>query len=391
MNLQLKITPVFGRNKSALDNPNVRYVVNQGGSRSSKTFSILQLLIYTALTKSVKISIVRKTLKSMKDSVISDFIQILRDLNIYDEECYNKTEQIYRFTKFNSEIIFFGADDDKKVRGTKRDIIYINEANEITNDVFIQLDIRTEGDTPKIFMDFNPSDTEHFIYDLLKRDNSILIKSTYLDNPFLLPQQVKALEDLILTDENYYRIYVLGEKPVSNSRIYTHFKEIDNEPIDVQYWTYGLDFGFNHATALIKIGHLYDGYYVKEEIYKSGLTIPDLIFEMDRLGISKTSKIWADSARPDAIEEIRRAGFYIQSANKDVIGGINKIKSSKIFVQSNSHNLLKEWRKYSWKTDKKTAAILNEPVKIEDDAMDAMRYGIWNERKGGGVDFYFSI
>jgi len=385
--LRLQTTEVFAWNREHLES-DTRYIINQGGSRSSKTYSILQLLIWKCLTSNIKVSVVRKTLKSMKDSVISDFIEIMKDLELYDEERHNKTDQVYNFQS-GSQMNFFGADDDKKVRGTKRDILYINEANELTEAVFIQLDIRTEN-KGKLFIDYNPSDNEHFIYNLLERDNSVLIKSTYKNNPFLSNEQIRALEDLILSDENYYRIYVLGERPVSNSRIFTHFKEVDNEPVDIQYKSLGLDFGFNHATALVEVGHLLKGWYIKEKIYSSKLTIPDLISEMKRLNISKTDTIWADAARPDAIEEIRRAGYNIRSANKDVLGGINKMKSEPLYIDRESHNLLKELRRYSWKTN--GDIILNQPVKLWDDACDAARYSIWNENnRGNAKDFYFSL
>jgi phage terminase large subunit len=367
-----------------------KYIINQGGSRSSKTYSILQMMIWKCLTTTnLKCSVVRKTLKSMKDSVISDFLTIMKDLEIYDENRHNKTESVYEFHT-GSIINFFGADDDKKLRGTKRDILYINESNEIDRDVFIQLDMRT---SLIIFLDYNPSDYDNWVYDLLNRDNAKMIKSTYLNNSFLSKTQIDTIESLIETDENYYRIYALGERPISKTRIFEHFNFVDNiDTNTIQYTSYGLDFGFNHATALVEVNHLLDGYFIKEKIYSSRLTNSDLIEEMERLRISKIDKIWADAARPDAIEDLRRAGFNVHPANKDVGGGIDLMKRSKIFVSKSSTNIWEEYKRYNWKT--RGDIILNEPVKLYDDALDAVRYGIWNEYKSGSSkagEWFFTI
>lgn len=373
MELELKHTNIFTENYNAYNNGK-RIIINQGGARSSKTYSIIQLLIILCLTnKRIICSVVRKTFPSLRGSVLRDFIEIMNNLDIYDENRHNKTEQKYTFDN-GSIIEFFSIDDAQKIRGRKRTICYCNEANELTFDDYQQLALRT---THTIFLDYNPSDNEHFIYDLVNRDNSILIKSTYKDNPFLQDEIVNEIERLIEVDENYYKIYALGEKPIPTTRIYNHFQQYDK--IDSDDFIYGLDFGYNHATALIKVYNIDECFYCEEIIYKQHLTSGDLITLMNSLEVSKKAYIYADYSRPEIITEIRRAGFNIKDAVKDVKEGINAVKTHKVFINKSSTNLWSEYKKYSWKT--KGEEVLDEPIKLYDDCMDALRYAIYSYKK----------
>jgi phage terminase large subunit len=244
--------------------------------------------------------------------------------------------------------------------------------------------MRTTG---KVFIDFNPSDTEHWIYDLIKQDNCALIKSTYKDNPFLTKDQVEYIENLINVDENYYKVYALGEKPISESRIYSHFKQY-NEEVNHRDFCYGLDFGYNHPCALVQTWFSGNKVYVKELIYKQKLTTSDLVNEMKSLNLDRSKIIYCDSARPDVIEELRRNGFSkAQLSDKNVKQGIDKVKSMEVYTHFESTNLWKEYRLYSWKTDKDR--ILDEPIKLNDDGLDAMRYAIYTHHKSiKGVPFF---
>ena len=387
MELNLKVTPIFSKNQEAY-NKGFKYIINQGGSRSSKTYSILQLLIYICLTKEkTKVSIIRKSLPTLRGSVLRDFIEIMQELDLYSEKNHNKTQNIYNFSN-KSSIEFFSADDEQKLRGRKRDILYVNEANELNYDEFNQLMLRT---TKCAFLDFNPSDLEHFIYNLIEEPNSCFIKSTYKQNPFLSQSQVEYIENLINVDENYYKIYALGEKPTSETRIYTHFKQYIDEPNDSEIIVYGLDFGYNHPTALIQCKISGEKVYVKELIYESKLTSGDLINKMKELNINDI--IYADYARPEIIEDIKRTGFEIKEANKNVKDGINTLKSKQVFIHHESVNLLKEFRMYSWK--KKGEQILDEPIKLWDDGLDALRYAIHTymqkNKTSGNFDYDFSF
>jgi phage terminase large subunit len=226
-------------------------------------------------------------------------------------------------------------------------------------------------------MDFNPSDNEHWLYELLKDGRSVLIKSNYKDNIYLGKSQVEEIENLINIDENYYKIYALGERPIPHTRIYTHFQQYDS--VDLDDWCYGIDFGYNHPTALLKVGFKDDIVYVEELIYKSNLTSQDLIKMMKEMDIDRKKYIYADYARPEIIEDMRRSGYNMKEANKEVKAGIMSVKMKQVYIQKSSVNVWKEYKTYSWKTNKEQ--ILDEPVKIYDDAMDALRYAIHTSRK----------
>jgi phage terminase large subunit len=374
--LEIQHTSVFSRNLEAVQNNDIRFVVNQGGSRSSKTYSIMQLLIVYCLTNAkTVVSIVRKSFPSLRASVLRDFVEIMRDLNLYQLAEHHKTENIYNFSN-GSQIEFFAIDDEQKLRGRKRHILWANEANEISFDEFNQLNMRT---TDKLIFDFNPSDEFHWLYDLLLRQESQLIKSTYRDNPFLQDDIVKEIENLIAVDENYYKIYALGEKPVPTTRIYTHFSTYDRELDSTDDFVYGLDFGYNHPSALIKVTQTNTGYYCQEVIYQQFLTSSDLLQLFASNYVDKNKYIYADYSRPEIIQDLRRSGYNVKEAIKDVKPGIMSVKSNAIFVHKDSQNILKEYRMYSWKT--KGEQILDEPVKLYDDALDAIRYAIHSHQK----------
>jgi phage terminase large subunit len=293
----------------------------------------------------------------------------LDGLGLYKESEHHKGENLYRFSN-SSTIEFFSVDDAQKLRGRKRHILYCNEANELTFEDFQQLNMRT---TSKFIVDYNPSDNYSWVYGLLEKENSILIKSTYKDNPFLEKDIIKEIENLINVDEGYYRVYALGEQAVLANTIYTHYK-IDDFIQGEDTW-FGLDIGFNHPMALVEISAIDSVIYAKERIYESNMTIPDLLKRFSELDIPKGKEIFVDSARPDVIEDLRRAGFNAKLSNKAVKEGIDAVKSLGLVIDKGSHNLIKELRNYKWK--KNGDMILDEPVKLWDDAADALRYVVY--------------
>jgi len=375
MNLDINATPVFEMNWNALVN-GYRYLVNQGGSRSSKSYSILQIIIALCLKDKISVSIVRQSFPSLRASIMRDFFEILKDLDLYSESQHHKTEHTY-FFKNGSSVEFFATDSEQKIRGRKRNILYCNEANELSFEVFNQLVLRTSG---QVIIDFNPSDTEHWIYDLLKSDKSILIKSTYKDNAFLSKEQKEYIENLINVDENYYKIYALGERPIASTRVYSHFKQYIDEP-DYSDWCYGLDFGYTHQNAMVKIMYVGSKIYVKEVLYQGKMTAVDLKDHLKTI-IDDNKPIYCDWARPEVIEELKRSGLNVKEAIKDVKAGINHLKSSEIYIHHESVNLLKEYKLYSWKS--KGDLIYDEVIKLNDDLMDALRYGIYTHKKKKG-------
>lgn len=368
--LRVEGTNVLTRNMTELNDPEKRFIVNVGGTRSSKTYSLCQLVIIHCLQNpNIIISIVRKSLPALRSSVMRDLISILKELDIYRAELHNKTEHIYKFPN-GSIIEFFSVDDEQKLRGRKRDILWANEANELNFEEFNQLNFRT---TSKLFFDFNPSDNYHWLYDLYLKPECSTIHSTYKDNPYLDKSIIKQIEELINVDYEYYKIYCLGEQAIAKSTIYTHQQIFSVYPPTIEHSIYGLDFGYNHPTSLVKVSKNENALYWEEIIYKSHLTSNDLIKLMDDLGISKSMDIVCDSARPEIIEELRRAGYSAKLAIKNVKEGIDSVKSSPLFIHQESTNIWKEIRGYKWKTN--GDRILDEPVKVNDDAMDAARYG----------------
>jgi len=383
MELNLQASRVFQKNWTALNNPETRYIINEGGTRSSKSYSILQCLIVYALSNKVNISIIRQSFPALRGSIMRDFFDILFELELYSEKNHNKTEHIYKFDN-GSKIEFFSTDSEQKIRGRKRDILYCNEANELTYDIFLQLKIRT---TQKIFIDYNPSDESHFIYDIIKEKDCELIKSTYLDNPFLSEIQIKEIERLIDADEQYYRVYVLGERPTKSNRIYSHFKKYHTLPT-IKEVTWGLDLGYNDPTVLVKT-HWVDQnqVYVETLIYESKLTTSDLINRLREIGVSKTDPIYCDH-RPEVIEEIKRSGFNIKISKKNIVQGINCLKAMQVNIHEDSIESWKEVKQYSWKSKGET--ILDEVVDINNHFCDSLRYSVYSHKNKGipSSDFF---
>ena len=372
--MEIKSTVIFEKNYAALNDPGIRFVINEGGSRSSKTYSLCQLVIIYCLQNNNKIvSIIRKTFPALRATVLRDFIEILKELNIYSVEDHNKSEHIYTFPN-GSIVEFFSVDDEQKIRGRKRDIAWCNEANELYFDDFTQLNMRTES---KLIFDYNPSESTSWLYEL-PTEESILIKSTYKDNPFL-PQSIRSqIEDLKRTDEALYQIYALGEKAISKSNIYSNWSFIPHRPARFVNYVYGLDFGYNHPTALMRVYWCDNDIYIEPVIYESYLTTPMLIDKMQSFNIEKTVTIVADYARPEIIAELNNAGYDVQNANKVVKKGIDNIKTFGVLCQDDKA-LKKEYENYKWK--KVGDMITDEPVKMFDDAMDAIRYATTHIRQ----------
>ena len=365
--MELNSTIIFEKNFNALQKPEVRFIINEGGSRSSKTYSLCQMIIVYSLQNPQKVvSIIRKTFPALRATVMRDFFEILKELDIYSQERHNKSEHIYTFEN-GSIVEFFSVDDEQKIRGRKRDLAWCNEANELFYDDFTQLNMRTEN---KLIFDYNPSESSSWLYELPEHE-SLLIKSTYKDNPFL-PESIKRqIEDLKRTDEALYQIYALGEKAISKSNIYSNWSFIKHRPAKFVNFVYGLDFGYNHPTALMRVYYCDNDIYIEPVIYESYLTTTNLIDRMNNLGIEKHVTILADYSRPEIIAEMNNAGYDVQNANKVVKKGIDNIKTFGVFCEDNKH-VKKEYENYKWK--KVGDTITDEPVKLFDDAMDAIRY-----------------
>lgn len=365
--MEISSTIIFEKNWDALHNDEVRFIINQGGSRSSKTYSLCQMIIvYCLQNKGKVVSIVRKTFPALRATVMRDFIEILKEMDIYDKNSHNMSENIYKFPN-GSIVEFFSVDDEQKIRGRKRDIGWCNEANELWFEDFQQLNMRTET---KMIFDYNPSDSASWLYELPESE-SVIIKSTYKDNPFLPDSIKRQIEDLKRTDESLYQIYALGERAISKSNIYNNWTFLPEKPDRFVNFVYGLDFGYNHPTALIRVYWHEKDLYFEPVIYESYLTTTMLIERMNQLGIDKNTDILADYSRPEIIAEMQNAGYNVNNANKVVKKGIDSIKTFGCFCLDDPR-LKREYQNYKW--NKKGDNIGEEPIKLYDDAMDAIRY-----------------
>ena len=343
----------------------------QGGTRSSKTYSLCQLFIVKALKETGKVfTICRKTLPALKGTAYRDILELLKKLEIYSEEFHNKSELSY--TLNNNLIEFISVDQPQKIRGRKRDYLWLNEANEFTYEDYQQLILRTVG---KIYLDYNPSDPYSWIYDkVITRDDCTFIKSTYKANPFLDKDTVAEIERLRDLDPDYWQVYGLGEIGSIQTMIFRAFNLVDE--VQGRLVGYGLDFGFtNSPSALVAIYVKDNDLYIKELLYEKRLTNTDLAQKIKDLGISRQDEIVCDSAEPKAIEELYRSGLNAKPAKKGagIHLGIDIMRRYKMHITKDSLNAIKEFRGYKWATDK-NGDVLNTPVKINDHLIDAARY-----------------
>jgi phage terminase large subunit len=371
--IKLKTNKVFRH----LQESKKKIVAEQGGTRSGKTYNILIWIIFSYCQRNEGkiITICRKTFPALRGTAMRDFFQILNDHEIYSEQYHNKTDNEY---KLNENLIeFISLDMPQKIRGRKRDLLFANEANELNFEDWQQLLFRTNE---KVIIDYNPSEEFHWIYDhVLTRKDVEFYQTTYKDNPFLgaeIKQEIERLKDI---DENYWRVYGLGERGQSRSLVYT-FSTTKQIPKEAKLVAYGLDFGFsNDPTALVRTYILDDSMYVDELIYRTGMTNQDIAKEMQSLGLEKANEIFADSAEPKSIEEIYRMGWNVKPVIKGAVNlGIDIIRRYNLFATESSYNLIKELRNYKYIEDK-NGQITNKPVDNFNHALDALRYSVVNK------------
>ena len=356
-----------------------KIIIEQGGTRSGKTYNILLWLIfyYAPKNKNKIITICRKTYPALRATVMRDFMSILSDNNMYSEEFHNKSSSEYIL--YNNLFEFISLDEPQKVRGRKRDLLFINEANDLTYEDWQQLIFRTSG---RVILDYNPSDEFHWIYEKVKtRDDSDFFITTYRDNDFLEQTIIDEIERLKYTDENYWRIYGEGLVGSSQSLIFKYIP-IDKIPEDAELLSYGMDFGYtNDPTTLIEVSILNDNLYIDELIYQTGMTNRDITNSLKNLNINPRAEIYADSAEPKSIQEIRLTGFNIRPAQKgrDSINiGIDMLKRYVIHITKRSTNTIKEFQHYKWKTNK-NGDVLNTPVDMYNHSTDAIRYACYSK------------
>ncbi len=376
----MQTSNVFSRNLDAVVcyRP-PRFVVNKGGTRSGKTYSILQLwyLMVAADTGPTINSVVSETLPHLKRGAIRDFQQILSAENLWSDHHWNKTDSIYTFPHNSAVIEFFGAESPDKVHGPSRDRLFLNEAQNIAYDVARHLFVRTRG---QVFIDYNPTGEFWVDQHVIGSGRERLIHSTYLDNRFLSAEQVAEIESN-RRDENWWRVYGLGETGRLEGVIYD-FRQVDAIPVEITNFLYGLDFGFtNDPNAIVRIALQGDDLWLDEVCYQKGLLNSDIAAILAGADVRKRSDdIYADSADPKSIEELYRYGYNVKPAPKgpdSILAGIHCVKRFNLHVTARSVNLIRELRNYKWDTDKHGVA-LNKPVDVWNHALDAVRYAVFS-------------
>lgn len=355
----------------------------QGGTSASKTISILLILI--ALAQSDKsptlTSIVSESLPHLKRGAIRDFLSILKTHNYYDDNCWNRSDFIYTF-ETGSQIEFFSADQPDKLRGARRERLYLNECNNIHFDAFEQLEVRTRE---AVWLDWNPSAEFWFYTEVLGlRDDVDHIIVTYLDNEALDPQTVASIEQRKNRPE-WWKVYGLGQLGEIEGRIYTGWQLVDDIPPEARLKSIGLDFGYtNDPTAAIAIYEHNGGYIFDELLYRKGMSNKAIADALETLG---NALVIADSAEPKSIDELKSYGVNVIPATKgpgSVNQGIAYVQDQACSVTKRSTETLKEYRNYLWLRDR-AGKVINSPQDFDNHAMDAIRYGIG--KKGGGLLF----
>jgi len=352
-----------------------RIKIIQGGTSAGKTYGILPVLITKAATyPRTEISVVAESIPHLRRGALKDFLKIMKETNRYFDERFNKSLLRYEFAN-GSFIEFFSADDSSKLRGARRDILYINECNNITFESYNELAIRTKKE---VYLDFNPAN-EFWVHTELKDEpDSDFLILTYKDNEALDDSIVQQIEKNRLKAEtsaywaNWWRVYGLGEIGMLEGVIFSNWKQIDTLPKEAKLIGIGLDFGYtNDPTAAVEIYNYNGTRILNELVYRTGMLNSDIAKILPSNVV-----IYADSSEPKSIDEIKRYGKTIKGVTKgkDSINyGIDVMQQQEYLVTSQSVNLIKELRAYCWDVDKQ-GTRLNKPIDTNNHAIDALRY-----------------
>lgn len=366
----IQTTKIFTKVDNAIQS-GYKVVSAQGSSRSSKTYNILIYLLSYILTNKKSLSIVRKTLPALKGSVFRDFKEIMKDkLKIWDNRCMNKSEMVYTLPN-GSFVEFFSTDDEQKIRGRKRNILYCNEANEISFLEWQQLIMRT---TDFSIVDYNPSfSDEHWLCELNKDPRTYHFISTYKDNPFLEQTIIDEIESLQYKNKVLWTVYGLGLQAMAEGLVFPEYEIVDEFPAYAKHVAAGLDFGYSSdPTAIVKCGVLENRLFLDEQCYKTHMLTSEIIKELKKLSLF----VYADSADPRLIQEIANSGVVIFPADKykgSVMGGLFKMMEYKLCVTRRSVNLIREFKNYVYEQNK-DGKFINEPIDAYNHLIDASRY-----------------
>lgn len=382
--MKLQTTRVFSEIETARRN-GYTTVSEQGSSRSAKTYNTVIWIVCQCLSvPRTTVSICRSTLPSLKGSVLRDFIEVLQRIGEYSDKCYNKTDLIYTFQN-GSWVEFFSCDNETKLRGRKRKILFVNEANELKYLEWQQLQLRT---TQFSIIDYNPSfSDEHWICDVNKDPRTYHFISTYKDNPFLEQKVIDEIESLKRKNFSLWQIYGLGLQAQVEGLVFRNVEVVERitETCYSRRRFIGMDFGYtNDPTAIVDvlIEEETKTIYIDEICYRTSMLTSDIIAELKPQG---QVKIVSESADPRLVQEIYRAGINIHSVVKyhgSIEAGITKMQEYKLVITKRSTNVIKEFRNYTYQQDKE-GKWLNTPIDVWNHAIDAIRYVVMSELLGG--------
>lgn len=377
---KIQTTKIYARIERAIEQKHTT-VSLQGSSRSSKTYNaLIWLVVYCQKNPDTRLSIVRATLPSIKRTVFIDFKEILFKLGLYHEQKLNKTELTYQFEN-GSWVEFFATDSEQKLRGAKRDVLFVNEANELKFLEWQQLKMRT---TRFAILDYNPSfSDDHWLCGVNKDKGTYHFISTYKDNPFLEQTIIDEIESLQHKNQSLWRVYGLGLQAVIEGLIFKNMEIVESIPQHLKRRWVGMDFGYsNDPTAICEVAIDKQDIYIDEICYRTEMLTGDIIATLK--ADSKSHKIISESADPRLIQEIYNAGLNIHPVEKfagSVEAGISKMLEYRICVTSRSTNALKEFRNYTYQQDKE-GKWLNRPIDAYNHIIDSVRYVVISEILG---------
>ncbi len=365
MNLEVNSTITYQHQEDTT----TRVTHHIGGTRSGKTYALLQWCIVKALSNKETITIVRKTIPSLKRTVMKDFKDIMQSLGVWNENDFNISDRIYSFYT-ESVIQFISTDDADKLRGLKSSILWLEEANEIDAESYFQLQIRTTG---PIILSYNPTISPY--HWLREMQDCTRYFTTYKNNPYLDRSLKEAIEELRTTNPKAWQVYGLGEY-VTNEKAIFQFNTVEWLPDTATLVCFGMDFGYSaDATALVSLWKQDNEIYLVEHCYDKGMTTSD-IHNMLSGVVNGREEIWADSAEPRLIDELYKLGWNIKPVikGKDSINfGIQVMQNYTINIPKTCQNLINEFYSYEWSTDR-FGKQLDKPIDFNNHLIDAARY-----------------
>lgn len=388
--------------KEIIDN---RVLLLQGGTRSGKTYAVIQYIIWLCniqYKNPLKVIMVRSTLVSAKLTIREDLVKLLKSAYLYNEKNHNKTENYYNLK--GNKIYYAGADDSEKIKGIDSDILYINEMPQISLSVYNQLAMRCRG---RIIGDYNPSYNNSWVYDLSNENNVVMLKTTYLDNPHLSPYQIAEIEKHRENNPEYFKIYGLGERGQISGTIFSGWTKINEMPNEYPY-AYSIDFGYSHdPTAITQLAKHNLNLFANEICYETRLNNVDIAMMLYMKNVTNKDIIYADSAEPKSINELRygfevgeeriksfcnrfnfeypnineainaiKKGYSVYLARKgadSVRNGISKIKEYNVYLTTSSSNIWNEYYNYTWILDHNEMPT-NTPIDKYNHGIDSIRY-----------------